>query len=172
MIAIQTELLAGVLIKDVKGIDLKEVFIKHRHSNLKCKLLEWEKEQKELKKKNTKTKRSWEEEEDPPSIVPSPEPEHVAVDHWAWVEDTDKWMDITGNIVRIRKLDKEEFRAAVSIICAVNLSRITKRNEWVKKFRVPTPQYIYPPGPIKVGARKASEKLEEFHEAAEVNQWI
>lgn len=170
ILLVQTQLLGGKPVRKIEGIELDEVFTKHRHNNLKCKLLEWEKEQKELKKKKTKTKRPWEEEEEE-STPPSGE-EHVAVKYWEWIEDTDVWMDVAGNIVRIRKLDKEEFRAAVSTICAVNLSRITKRNAWVKKFRVPTPQYIYPTGPMKVGSRTASEKLEEFREAADVNQWL
>jgi len=174
---IQEQLEKGINIRKIPEVDIQEVFIKHRHQGLKCKLTQWEEDQRNEKKKRAELRRKreseWEEPEEPsrPPVLP-PNQELIAVDYWEWIDDVDVWMDVTGNVIRIKKLGRKEFVSAVSTICAVNLSRITKKNAWVKQFRSPTPEHTYPTGAMKVGAKRASEKLEEFYEAAETNKWL
>jgi hypothetical protein len=181
-VGLQGKLEKGADIRELDDVDIEEVFIKHRDESLKCKILQWEAdraaEEKARSDRKKKLEEGWEEPEEEapahrPVVPPASKPQtHEAVSYWEWVDDTDLWMDVTGETVRISKLSKEEFVSAITTICEVNLSRITKRNEWVKKLLTRRVQYLYPKDAIEVGSQNASEKLEEFFEVAEDKNWL
>lgn len=163
MLAIQLELVEiGTPIKKVKGIDIEEVYTKHRLEPLKCKLLQWEEDHKPKPKVKKRA----------PGHIPEESDPDAATESWQWVESADLWMSVSGDMVNIKKLKKAEFISAVTTICKLNLSRITKKNAWVKQFLTKDIEFIYPKKEMTVGTKKANEKLEEFYEAAERNEWV
>ncbi len=171
VLAVQIELVEiGIPIREIKGIVLEEVFIKKRNEGLKCKLLQWEADNKPKKKKNAPASRP---------ILPKKRKSKTAVDlttnaiqNWQWIEDMDRWMSVKGAVLPIKSLLKPEWISAITAICSVNLSRISKKNAWVDKIRTRTPKYEYPEGPMKVGSAMASEKLEEFQDVGLKKGWL
>ncbi len=89
-----------------------------------------------------------------------------AVKSWKWIEDFDRWMNVKGKTVNIRKLSNEEIYNAISAIYTHNISRATKRVKWAKELMSieGPPVHVYPSEQIEVGQEEAYAKLEEFYE--------
>jgi hypothetical protein len=153
-VILQGLLVKGREIESLEDLDTAEVFVRDVGEKLKHKLIQGDSPA-------------------PAQRPPVPQPKsYEAVSWWEWIDDTDLWMDTTGEIVRISKLSKEEFISAVNTICEVNLSRITKKNAWVKGMQTRRVTHLYPLEAMEVGSANASEKLEEFFEIAEDNGWV
>ena len=90
---------------------------------------------------------------------------HEAMVGWTWVDDIDKWMSITGEVVRISKLSNAEFIAAALAIRDAN--GITKRTAWVKDLVPPREGYRWPANALKVGTERAGNKLDDFKDSAD-----
>jgi len=91
----------------------------------------------------------------------------AAIPEWRWIDDFGYWMNVTGEIVEIGKLETREFQEAVTAIRKNNISKITQRISWVRELEevVTHPKYEYPAEGLKrEDIDDAYAKLEQFEE--------
>lgn len=137
-------------------LDMKNAFIRPAGKNYKVKFTIWVHE-----------KYGHIEEEDAPEIVEDEDNailNNYAADDWEYADEIDCWRDTEGDIVYIRHLHVAELIDAIFTLRDVNFKSMTKKIAWTKKLYLDTsrPRHIYPPTTLKIGAKAASEKLQEF----------
>lgn len=92
--------------------------------------------------------------------------EVYAVKTWRFIDDYDRWMNVTGKLVPLKALSEKELEDAVIQIRRVNIQRKTKRIGWVAELEetaLPV-RHIYPEDELRVDQEDAYGKLEEFYE--------
>jgi len=86
---------------------------------------------------------------------------------WHWVDDFDHWMNVEGQVVRIRDLEDHELLDAMHAIRRSNFTRYSKTIAWLKElFENDPPKYEFPGEELQVGRGEALAKLEQFREEA------
>ena len=93
----------------------------------------------------------------------------VAPPSWSWVDDFGYWRITTGEKLAIELVSDRELEDAAVAIQEANISRVTKRIQWIKEIKenAGTPHYGYPPDELEVGQEEAYAKLEEIYEVLE-----
>jgi len=92
-----------------------------------------------------------------------------AVSSWVWPDDFGYWRNTTGEKLTIDLISDRELEDAAVAIQEANISRVTKRIQWIKEIKenAGTPHYGYPPTELEVGQEEAYAKLEEIYEVLE-----
>lgn len=103
----------------------------------------------------------------PPKEVPQeikePSVIHTACKKWEWVDDIGGWMDIKGNLTTVSKLSDTELKHTALAIKDVNFKSISPKISWIKLVVINDDErFIFPEEALKVGAKTAAEKLEDF----------
>jgi hypothetical protein len=165
----QRKLAKGVSLDNLSQYVVKlQVFIKPVElQDKKCKITQWENFQKRkltlpvedvLAKPIKKNKVEIQVPERKINVV------HTAVPRWEWVDDIGRWMDIKGNRVALSHLSDKEIRHTALAIRDANFQKISKNVAWTKEIHIEGDHegFVFPEDALKVGARVAIEKLEDF----------
>lgn len=101
---------------------------------------------------------------EPPPEIKEPTVIHTACKKWAWTDDIGLWMDIKGNVVPMSKLPDKELKHTALAIRDANFKNISAKVAWTKTLVVSddTESFKLPEEALKVGAKVAAEKLEDF----------
>jgi hypothetical protein len=92
-----------------------------------------------------------------PSVI------HTAYKKWEWVDDIGGWMDIEGNLTTVAKLSDKELKHTVLAIKNANFKSVSPKISWTKFIIInDNERFIFPEEALKVGAKIAAEKLEDF----------
>ncbi len=86
---------------------------------------------------------------------------------WHWIDDFDRWMNVSGKTVPIRDLEDDEILDAMHAIRRSNFTRYSSTIAWLKElFENDPPKYDFPEEELQVGRAEALTKLEQFREEA------
>ena len=77
------------------------------------------------------------------------------------------WMDTDGEIKRLNLISKQHLIVTALAIRDANYQSLPKRITWTKELIAPSFKIQYPEHALKVGAREAGSKLDEFAEVLE-----
>lgn len=91
---------------------------------------------------------------------------------WEFIENSDEWMDVAGNVVPIDKLSLREFTDSVWGIIRANFTKVGSTFAWAKQVPQGLEIYLYPKESMEVGMQYARYKLTEFYEAGVSLGWV
>jgi hypothetical protein len=88
---------------------------------------------------------------------------HTACKKWQWINDIGQWMDMKGNTVSFSKLSDKELKHTAIAIRDANFQNLTAKTKWTKALVLDsTESFKFSEEALKVGAKIAAEKLEDF----------
>jgi hypothetical protein len=97
-------------------------------------------------------------------------PEASPSTSWVFSDHVGHWNLPDGNEVKIEKMSKDDFAQAVWAIIKANFQRRSAALAWAGKLVTSENPYVRLN--LKVGLKKAKEKLEDFEEIAERKKWV
>jgi hypothetical protein len=162
-VAAKRQLEQGVAPEDIEDVIWEWMFIQPPERSEKCKLPSW---------------RVYLSQQSVPPVIEIPKQKKIissvqaaaprvikeAMVGWQWIEDINKWMSVTGEIVPVHKLSNPELIATAIAIKEAN--GVTRRSVWVKDLIAPAEEYRWPAGSLKVGVELAGDKLDDFKDSA------
>jgi len=89
---------------------------------------------------------------------------HTPCKKWTWTDDIGLWMNFEGDIIPMSKLSDKELKHTAIAIRDTNFQNLTAKTKWTKSlfFDGDTESFKFPEEALKVGAKVAAEKLEDF----------
>ena len=135
-------------------VDRDEVFIAPPTYSTKCRLTAWE---------------AYSHANDTNGVIDIPASDAArtvkAVSGWAWTLNVDRWRNVDGKVLPLRRLRLAELLSAVLQIVSVNyegVSKLPRKLAWVKRITPPEIRYEYPEDEITVGEDVAQSKLDDM----------